>query len=48
VGILVVLRCGGRCGSGLLVVFEVPLERGDQGASNGGKMVDIGGVLAEI
>jgi hypothetical protein len=48
VGILVVLRCGGACGSGLLVVIEVPLERGDQGASIELKIIEIGCVLTEL
>jgi hypothetical protein len=42
--------CGacGACGSGLLRVLSAPWERGDQGGSNGGKIIGIGGVLAEI
>jgi hypothetical protein len=43
-----ILHGSGGCGSGLLIVFLVSLERADQGGSNGGGIMEIGGVLAEI
>jgi hypothetical protein len=48
VGILVVLRCGGACGSGRVAVIRTPLERGDQGASNGAKIRHIGWLLTDL
>jgi hypothetical protein len=42
------LAPGCACGSGLLVVILTPLERGDRGASNGVKIIEIGVLSTEL
>jgi hypothetical protein len=42
------LAPGCACGSGLLVVILTPLERGDRGASNGVKIIEIGVSSTEL